>query len=358
MNVIFDNIIFNLQSGGGISVVWYELLKRAVRDADFTKCFLEYPCANLCRSMLQLPAEQLVMPRNKCMERYRQPSFSAPRGSLFHSSYFRILRQPSVKNITTVHDLTYHFYRQGLARHVHVTQESYALNHSEGIICISESTKYDLLRCYPRLQADKIRVIHNGVSEAYYPVDAAPITHFEKGGYLLYVGNRAAEYKNYFVAVETARLTALPLVIVGSELTEVEQAQLNVLLGEEHWQSLCWQSEKQLNILYNQAFALLYPSSYEGFGLPVLEAQGAGCLVLAQAVSSIPEVAGEAGLLIEPTDDHQLAAEKMADLIQQVKNGRLDRNKYLQNGRTNAARFSWDNAYAQTKAFYRDIDNK
>ena len=306
MQVIYDNIIYSLQRYGGISVVWNELRQRARQDADIALTELDYT---------HMPYRWL--------ERYRIPDFKADTPAVFHSSYFRILPQKGVCNVTTVHDLTYHFYRKGLPKAVHVWEEARALRHSDAVICISENTKRDVLHYYPWLREDQLHVIYNGVSDAFCPIPSVV-----KQGYLLYVGNTHVDYKRYDVAQEVARLTGLKLVTASSV------------------------SREQLNRLYNEALCLLYPSDYEGFGLPVLEAQKAGCPVIAQQASSIPEVMGNGGWMVKHDTPARMAAE-MADIVRQL----LSRSAtdIIQAGFDNARRFSWDKAYAQTKQVYTQL---
>ena len=306
MQVIYDNIIFSLQRYGGISVVWNELLQRAREDRDLVLTELDYSAS---------------APR--FMERYRVPAFHAQTPAIFHSSYFRVLPQPGVLNVTTVHDLTYHFYRRGLAKAVHLWEEQRALMHSEAVICISENTKRDLLRFYPWVPEDRVHVVYNGVSDAFHPMPDVP-----KKGFLLFIGNSAVPYKRFDVAQEVARLTGLEL-----------KTAANI-------------SREELNTLYNEAVCLLYPSDYEGFGLPILEAQKAGCPVIAQNNSSIPEVIGPQGLMVRHDTPQRMALE-MADLVREL----LSRpnQSLIAAGLENAKRFSWDSTYAQTKQVYENI---
>ena len=308
MNVIFDNIIYNLQRYGGISVVWNELLSRARADKDLQVTELDY--------------RQHLSPR--FMERYRIPAYKADTPAIFHSSYFRVLPQEGVYNVTTVHDLTYHFYRRGLAKAVHLLEERRALQHSEAIICVSENTKRDLLRFYPWLDESRINVIYNGVSELF-----SPISSVQKKGYLLFVGNSQADYKRYDVAQEVARLTGVELVTAAGVSLE------------------------QLNVMYNEALCLLYPSDYEGFGIPVIEAQRAGCPVIAQNHSSIPEVIGEKGLMVQHDTPQRMAAE-MADIVRQLQS--RPTRAIIEAGLENAQRFSWDKTYQQVKQVYENIE--
>lgn len=307
MRIVFDNIIYRLQRYGGISVVWNELLSRARTDHDLQVTELDY---------------REAMPYRR-LERYRIPDYRATEPTIFHSSYFRVLPQQGVLNVTTVHDLTYHFYRRGLAKAVHLWEEERALRHSEAIICISENTKRDLLRFYPWVDEQHITIVPNGVSETF-----RPLADVEKQGYLLYVGNSTADYKRYDVAQAVARLTGLRLVTAKGVTLE------------------------QLNRMYNEALCLLYPSDYEGFGLPILEAQRAGCPVIAQRASSIPEVIGENGLMVRH-DTPQRMAQEMADLVRQLKSQPTD--EIVRSGLENAARYSWDKTYENTKQVYENI---
>lgn len=307
LNVVFDNIIYTLQRNGGVSVVWNELLCRARADKDVQCTELDY-------------VENLT-PRP--LERYRIPAYRAEVPAVFHSSYFRILPQAGVRNVTTVHDLTYHFYRRGLAKAVHLWEEERALRHSEAVICVSENTKRDLLRFYPRFPEERMHVIYNGVSDDFYPLPSV-----EKKGFLLFVGNSTAAYKRYDVAQQVAQRTGLELVTAANVTRE------------------------ELNTLYNEALCLLYPSDYEGFGLPVLEAQKAGCPVIAQNNSSIPEIIGAEGLMVQHDTLQRMAAE-MADIVRQLQSRPTD--KIITAGIENAKRFSWDKTYLQVKEIYRQL---
>lgn len=307
MNVIFDNIIFSLQRTGGISVVWNELLSRARADKELHCTELDY--------------KQGMTPR--WMERYRIPDYMAEKPSVFHSSYFRVLPQAGVHNVTTVHDLTYHFYRKGLPKAVHLWEEARALKHSEAIICISENTKRDLLTFYPWVKEETIHVIYNGVSDDFYP-----IKNIEKKGYLLFIGNSSVGYKRYDIAQEVAKRTGLDLVTARNVTSE------------------------ELNKLYNEALCLLYPSDYEGFGLPILEAQKAGCPVIAQNYSSVPEVIGKGGLIVEHSSTEKIV-QQMVEKVNEVQSRPMQ--GIIAAGIENAKRFSWDNTYEQTKNVYRQL---
>ena len=310
MQIVFDNIIYSLQRYGGISVVWNELLKRARTDTRLEVTELDYT---------QMPYRWL--------ERYRIPDWKPTGPTLFHSSYFRFCPDPSVKNITTIHDLTYHFYRRGLAKAVHLWEEERAIRHSAAVICVSEHTKRDVLNAYPWMNEKQVHVVYNGVGEEFFPIPSV-----KKQGYLLYVGGGKAAYKRLDVARMVAQQTGLPLLQVASpDITR-----------------------EQLNRYYNEAVCLLYPSDYEGFGLPILEAQKAGCPVIAQRTSSIPEVIGPNGLLVQHDTPERMAQEMTAIVHQLISR---PTQVIIADGIQNAKRFSWDKTYQQTQQVYEDIDH-
>lgn len=323
MQVTFDNIIYSLQRVGGISVVWSEMLKRACVDPELSVQMLEYPSNNVLREQMQIPHEMIISKPLRRMERYRAPEYSPMEPTVFHSSYFRVCDHPAAHNVTTVHDLTYHFYRKGLPKAVHLWEERKALRHSDAVICISENTKRDLLRFYPWIPEERIHVIYNGVSDAFYPMPEV-----EKKGYLLYVGNTSVGYKRYEVAQEVAKRTGIELVTARNVTME------------------------QLNRYYNEALCLLYPSDYEGFGIPVIEAQKAGCPVIAQESSSIPEIIGRRGLMVKHGSGSQMAA-AMSEIVLELKSRAT--NEIINEGIENAKRFSWDKTYEQVKNVYRQI---
>ena len=353
MNIVYDNIIFSLQKSGGISVVWSEHLKRLISQEEFPVSFIEYDNAhsNFSRKNFSLEVKQRKSDF-LFLRRYINPGLQMESPYIFHSSYYRVCRDANAKNVTTVHDFTYEYFSKGVAKNIHSWQKNQAILRSQKIICISENTKQDLLRFLPQVSPDKIYVIHNGVNEEFHPLPST-MGHGEKlpfgrQSYLLFVGARGG-YKNFDMAMEAARLVKLPLIIVGGGiLTLAEKEKLNKTVGHNNYYHLGFVSSEQLNILYNNAFCLLYPSSYEGFGIPVIEAQKAGCPVIACYNSSIPEVIGNTKIRLE-----KMNANVMAEAILMLTPSM--REYEIKQGLINSERFSWDITFQKTIQLYKSL---
>ena len=351
MLITYDNIIFSLQKAGGISVYWSELLKRIDQQQGFI-CY-ESKNHNLFRNTfeLQTQTESHFHPR---AIRYLPFLKRLPQQSIFHSSYYRFSLQRNIANITTVHDFTYEYFRRGLARYVHTSQKYLAIKHSDGIICVSENTKNDLLKFFPSTDPKQIKVIYNGVGEEFQVLDNSEdklkknFPSLRANAYILFVGDRS-EYKNFNLVAEFVKdCPDYQLIAVGGK--EFNNAELRGLAPLKfrffHFSGL---SNKLLNILYNNAFCLLYPSSYEGFGIPPAEAMKAGCPVISSSSSSIPEVVDTAGLLLSEFTTKAIA--KQMKYLQNKEN----RDWIIKQGLKQVKKFSWDKCARETFEFYDEI---
>lgn len=362
MNIIFDNIIYSLQKSGGGSVYWSELMKRFNINEKVTVIFVDQnePNTNIFRRELNLKNSTKEKFLFLKIRRYLNFTLKIKQKSIFHSSYFRISKSKNAINITTIHDFTTEKFRSGLPRWINLQQKKYAVKYSEGVICISENTKKDLLHFIPNIDLNKIRVIYNGVSEDFYSIekdfkisDIDPnFESLENQKYLLYIGHRT-DYKNFPIAVKAAKTVAdrYKLVIIGENLNESEKKFVKENLGNNYLQ-VSGLRNHELNFLYNKAFALIYPSSYEGFGIPVIEAMKTKCPVIASNNSSLPEVSGDAGILLE-----DISPEKIKEAIKMLEDFDF-RNAIIRKGIIQADKFNWENTFEQYYDFYKELYDK
>jgi mannosyltransferase len=270
--LVVDGIIYSLQRGGGITVYFNEILRRM--ETDLADGFQLLVYAGSAANQDYLPVSTNIR-SIRVAERYRHCPVPG-QASLFHSSYYR-LPDRRVPVVTTVHDFIYERFGSGPRRWLHSWQKFAAIRASQAVICISESTRRDLRQFLPDVQPERLHVVHNGVSSAFYPLAPEAVAEAAGRPYVLFVGARSG-YKNFARLVQAmAELSDLDLVSVGGGgLTPQELELVHRLLGGRFVHHL-GVSNAHLNQLYNGAFCLAYPSAYEGFGIPVLEAMRAGC---------------------------------------------------------------------------------
>ena len=333
MNIHLDNIIYSLQTMGGISVYWGKLTKKL--------------------SLIQKNIQILQYQDNKW---YRYSSFKKQlqKADIFHSSYYRTSKQKNIVNIITVYDFTYEYYRSGLAKYIHTYQKMRAIKNSDGIICISENTKNDLIKFNPNIDENKIQTIYLSAADEFVKLEEpnkfldGDYKILKDKNYILYIGDRSS-YKNFDIAVNTVnQLQNYHLVVVGGKDLNDEERK-SIKNEYFHFHGI---NSNDLNILYNNAFCLLYPSSYEGFGIPIVEAMKAGCPVVSSIISSIPEVAGDAGLLVDEISSYSFIKE-----IFRLENENF-RDEVISKGLEQAEKFNWDKCANETYEFYQKILKK
>jgi len=353
MKVVFDNMVFSCQRAGGVSIVWYELLKRVLLNKNFKSYYLE------CKSFKNIYRHSLFIPNDDIkymshwaikLKKYLNPTIDVKDKFIFHSPYYRVATNKKAINVVTVHDFIYEYFSQGIRKKIHCWQKYHSIKNAEAIICVSENTKRDLLKFLPQINNNKIHVVYNGVSDEYYPLYDKPlnIPFSNNDSYVLFVGLRS-KYKNFELAVKAVAASKLNLVIVGSPFSKKEKKNIDMTLGIGRYNHLGYVETKDLNKLYNNAYALLYPSSYEGFGIPVLEAQKAGCPVIAYNASSIPEIIGDTPLLL-----NELSVDSILSCFEILKEKEV-RNAIVRTGLENASRFSWDTMYSKIIQIYNEV---
>ena len=359
MKIFMDNIAFSLQKAGGISVYLTELINRMLlNNVDVEFIEQNKSQSNIFRKTLSLPPARIrkqgLLPLS--LIRYLPVRIGSNDRAVFHSSYYRTCSSSKIANVITVYDFVYEHLESGLSKYVHCKQKLHAISNADGIICISENTKNDLMKYCKNIDQKKIKVIYLAASNEFHQlVDydgtgaGSIFDNLTMNKLVIFIGSRSS-YKNFDVAVATVqKLFGYTLAIVGGNslskdellLLEKELPGRYVYLGKV--------DNRLLNLLYNRAFCLLYPSSYEGFGIPVLEAIQAGCPVVTTNRSSIPEVCGEAGLMAE-----NICPDELAGLIKLLERESF-REQTIKLGIEQAGKFTWDKTYDETMEFYCQI---
>jgi mannosyltransferase len=341
MSLQIDGIVFSLQRHGGISVYFRELAACLERQQAAFTLTLEAP---VLQDSIARPSN-LDLRGARLLERVRSCR-TLPGTTVFHSSYYRRPADGHAANVVTVYDFIHERFRTGWSRRAFMMQKRSAIRSAQAVICISQATRDDLEEWIGTTREQSVHVIHCGVGRAFRPVPrSAP-----DRPYVLYVGERRG-YKNFRAVLEAmAWLPDLELhCIGGGDLRdeEMHHAPPSVWKRVKH---LGFVDDEALNDHYNGAVCLAYPSTYEGFGIPVAEAMRAGCPVVAAAsCKAVVEVGGAALTLADPVDPKSIA-EAILRIIDPA-----ERATVVQTGLQIGQAYDWDAQHQRTLDVYRDL---
>lgn len=294
---------------------------------------------------------------------------------IYHSSYARIPRQvrralPG-RHILTVHDLTplvldskyVPFGQVGVTRRIIDSVQA-----DDWVVAVSESTRDDL--CERRsISPERVFVVPNAASpDLFYPVDDDEQIRRVRRKYdlpdqsYLLTLHSMAPHKNiprliasFNRMVRQQRISDLSLVLTGGLGRSLNDVLADLDVEREDLENVHFTgfvADEDLAALYSGAEAFVFPSLYEGFGLPVLEAMQCGCPVIASNTSSIPEIAGDAAVLVDPYDE-----ESMAEAINRVSHSSSLRDQMSERGIKQAKKYSWSKRVKSMVDIYDKIDS-
>lgn len=368
MRIAFDYQIFNLQTYGGISRYIARLAEGLVVFEQQVRIFAPIHQNHYLSSMSQNivngsyvsqyppKSTRLLSVYNHLISRHK---ISKWRPDIVHETYYSSKRLAPIgsKVVLTVHDMIHELYSSDFpARDNTQALKKQAIERADHVICISENTKKDLMRFYGTPES-KISVVLHGFDQLF--VNAIPSdiesTSLKIKPFLLYVGQRGG-YKNFSgflkaIAASKKLIDDFYVIAFGGGKFSCEEAALISTLGfADNQVRQLTGDDTLLSSFYCAASAFVYPSLYEGFGIPPLEAMACLCPIVASNTSSMPEVIGDAAEYFDPNE-----TDSMSCAIENVVYSEV-RKAYLRNkGLVRLSHFSWGKSSAQTLDVYKNV---
>jgi glycosyltransferase involved in cell wall biosynthesis len=281
--------------------------------------------------------------------------------AILHNTYYVPERQaPTAALIVTVYDMIHekypNYFRTGslIAR-----WKARCVAQADHIICISENTRRDVIETYG-IAETRTSVTHLACEAFDSRVCAETSTSFKRRSfgtdtpYLLFVGSRAG-HKNFvgllsaYAGSEWLRSNFLLVCFGGGEFTPAERAAISKAQLENRVKHISG-TDTALGSCYFHASLFVYPSHYEGFGLPLLEAMSLGCPVACSAGGSFPEIAGDAARMFDST-----SVESIRDVLESVLSSSSEIAALIERGKLRQQLFSWRRCAEQTVAVYRGV---
>lgn len=354
--IIYDSQIFDQQKFGGISRYFCEIISRIQFKYDIAVRYSENHYllqSKIGKHCLRIPhwlfckySEKLYRKNRKLGRKLLQ----SPMPHLYHPTYYDTSFLSYIGDapfVVTVHDMIYEkFSELIMGSEVIIRQKKEMITKANRIIAISEYTKKDIIEIL-NIDPSKIDVIYHGTSLL------APPTEYKLSlpdPYILFVGDRAF-YKNFQRLMEAFSIIGqtnrnLHMVCTGKPFTDDEIQQIAHLGLQSKIQQLSVE-DKHLAELYARASLFVFPSYYEGFGIPILEAFACNCPVALSHATCFPEIAGNAGAYFDP-----YSVSSIADTITRVISNEQERQKLILAGQERLKLYSWEKAARETECVY------
>ena len=288
------------------------------------------------------------------------------RADLFHAPHYVLPPLTPCRSVVTIHDvihLRFPEYLPNRAAHTYARAMMWlAIRRADRVLTVSEASKRDILR-YFNVSSGKVEVIPNAIDDRFgmAPSDEEVAQVRERyqlhAPFLLYAGN-IKPHKNIerlieaFGQLRRRGFDKVKLLIIGDQVTKyaalrhaVHRCKLHT-----HVRFFGFVPDRMLAVLYRLADAFVFPSLYEGFGLPPLEAMASGTPVVTSNVSSLPEVVGDAALLVDPYD-----VMAIADALERVLTDEALRHDLVTRGLARAKEFSWERSVRRIREVYQEV---
>ena len=272
--------------------------------------------------------------------------------NVFHGPGYTRPFNLGIPSIVTLHDICYaaapqwYPYPSGFLRQAWYRRSTTG---ADAILTVSEFSRREIIRVY-QVPADKVHTIYHGVDRhRFFPLNSEEPIRELLGRYglpadfLLFVGD-VHPRRNIARVIEAAHQVKVPLVVVGRVMDSTKPAE------HPDVRFLGYVPETDLPVLYNAARALVYPSFYEGFGFPILEAMACGCPVIVSRGTACEETAGDAGLKVDPT-----SVKAIAEAIGGILHNRDVAVRLSEAGLKRAKHFDWRKTAEETLKVYRQV---
>lgn len=369
MKIAIDPQIFQTQKYGGISRYFYKLADHfynhsqdvaIISPGDTNSYIKNLPSHIVLQSEFNNWLEKHPIRIKRRTKQIRDlitmRMMHAWNPDIVHETYYRS-RSFAPKNtpvILTVYDMIHEIFPESFPANDSTRNDKRnAINRADHIICISNSTKQDLIKIH-RVREEKITVIHLGFDQ-FKCTDSSLDAKFSESPYLLYVGLRGG-YKNFenmlraYASSPRLKKDFRIIAFGGPPFGNMENNLISELKLDSTRVVYRTGSDSALYHYYRRAEAFVYPSLYEGFGLPPLEAMSLECPVIASKCSCIPEILGDAAQYFEPSSIDSIREE-----IEKVCYHGFRKDELIQKGLHRIKQFSWEKCADQTIQLYRDV---
>jgi glycosyltransferase involved in cell wall biosynthesis len=288
------------------------------------------------------------------------------RPDVFHAPHYVLPPAATCRSVVTIHDCIHLMFPQYLPNrfaHAYARASMWmAVRRSHRILTVSEASKRDIMHFFD-VRPEKIVVVYNAIDERFRtPPSEEHVARVRERyqldrGFVLYVGN-IKPHKNLVRLIESydqlrrRGFEDLKLLIIGDEISKLPALRRAVHTHKlhKHVRFLGYLPDETLAVLYRLAAVFVFPSLYEGFGLPPLEAMACGTPVVTSNLSSMPEVTGDAAVLVDPYD-----VDSIVDGMERVLRDPALSAQLRAKGIARAREFSWERSVARTHELYREV---
>jgi len=374
LKIVVDGIIYQFQSHGGLSRIFSEILPRIcnlddslhitlLTEGKIAQSLPKHP--RITRRAIP-PVGQYLRPGRvwepiipSVRQLLRGRLIRALKGKIWHSTYYTLPENCDLLQVVTVADMIYELFVDLFDRPTDDQfreQKRLCVKRANAVISISETTRQDIERFYG-LDSSAIYIIPLACSDIFRVLDRQDddLKMQINEPFLLYVGTRY-HYKNFEKLIRAyslwKRKKEVPLVVAGRRWSAYEEKLLVELRIKDQVHLLTDIDDMNLCQLYNQAAAFVYPSLYEGFGIPLLEAMSCGCPIVASYIPSTIEVAGAIPIYFKPSDVDDIVNALDVAMFE----GRNSERVRL--GLERVKKYSWDKTAAKTLDVYRTLKQK